>query len=224
MYSVGVRTRFAYLFPFHGINSPSLRSSNEQFRAGPRQETGDKIEEDWFLFSHRVLPSISFLSLRSFTALDFSAWTHHMMETHRQRIDKEIHRGEGRKNREIIEARARRNDSSTHSYSTVVTSCSCEVWRRHTVSLPRRRLSSRRCFLPDYIDRFQRHVTGRRTNTSLTRENTESKYGIEMNANRYGKRIVLARCANSRANCRGSPGLENVESRGRLRASINVTS
>jgi len=32
------------------------------------------------------------------------------------------------------EACARHNDSSTHSYSTVVTSCSCEVWRRHTVS------------------------------------------------------------------------------------------
>lgn len=36
--------------------------------------------------------------------------------------------------RQTCEACARRNDSSTHSYSTVVTSCSCEVWRRHTVS------------------------------------------------------------------------------------------
>lgn len=39
-----------------------------------------------------------------------------------------------RGDRQTCEACARRNDSSTHSYSTVVTSCSCEVWRRHTVS------------------------------------------------------------------------------------------
>lgn len=136
MYSVRVRTRFAFLlFPLsvsrHRFIFPLRCALTTTNFTRDRSKRMKRKRFDDFAFSTVSLPSIAFSRSRS-VALDFPSRIHKRIrrrsrETRDFHLAKESRERGDTNEREIVEARARRNDSSTHSYSTVVTSCSCEV-------------------------------------------------------------------------------------------------